>query len=320
MYGGWPAGTGRRRRADPADGAADVPGRRPPGPRDRRRHGRRHDRHASRCAHRRFGDRRLSPHRFASARSSRAPTATPSTSRPMKRDFWSFMGDSRVVHISAPPETRVVIANAGNINVTGLRADATVTSGAHFHPGDGISVRDFRGSLTATSPDGTIDVTDADCPQLHAHVVERAPHADAGTRAADRRVEQQRTRRGHGLAVARRQRREFQRPRVAGFRRRAPTRRSRPAQPTGACGVSGFAATAATYVTRRMMMKMTTTTRRRRRRCASARAAGGSTCVPATVVSISVRKAKAAWTTTSSRSSVSSVSSDCRWSVGSRAA
>jgi hypothetical protein len=81
-------------------------------------------------------------------------------------DFWSFIGDSRVVHITAPPETRVVIANAGDISVTGLRADATVTSGAHFRPGDGISVRDFRGSLTATSPDGTIDVTDADCPQL----------------------------------------------------------------------------------------------------------------------------------------------------------
>ena len=82
-------------------------------------------------------------------------------------DFWSFIGDSRVVHITAPPETRVVIVNGGNINVTGLRADATVTSGAHFHPGDGIIVRDFRGSLTATSPDGTIEVTDADCPQLH---------------------------------------------------------------------------------------------------------------------------------------------------------
>jgi hypothetical protein len=82
-------------------------------------------------------------------------------------DFWAFLGDSRIVHITVPSETRVVIANAGNINLTGLRADATVTSGAHFHPGDGISVRDFRGSLTATSPDGTIEVTDADCPQLH---------------------------------------------------------------------------------------------------------------------------------------------------------
>ncbi len=70
------------------------------------------------------------------------------------------------MHITAPPETRVVIANAGDITLTGLRADATVTSGAHFHPGDGISIRDFRGSLTATSPDGTIDITDADCPQL----------------------------------------------------------------------------------------------------------------------------------------------------------
>jgi hypothetical protein len=82
-------------------------------------------------------------------------------------DFWAWLGDSRVVHITAPPETRVVIANGGNIRLTGLRADATVTSGAHFHAGDGISIRDFRGSLTATSPDGRIDVTDADCPQLH---------------------------------------------------------------------------------------------------------------------------------------------------------
>ena len=82
-------------------------------------------------------------------------------------DFWAFLGDSRVVHVTAPPQTRVVITNAGNINVTGLRADATVNSGAHFHPGDGITVQDFRGSLTATSPDGTIDVIDADCPELH---------------------------------------------------------------------------------------------------------------------------------------------------------
>lgn len=82
-------------------------------------------------------------------------------------DAWSFLGDSRTVHVSAPPETAVVIANAGNVTVNGLRADATISSGAHFHREDGITVRDFRGSLTAASSSGNLEVIDADCPELH---------------------------------------------------------------------------------------------------------------------------------------------------------
>jgi hypothetical protein len=85
-------------------------------------------------------------------------------------DFWSFLGDSRTVDVTVPPATAVVIANAGNVTATGLRADATINSGAHFHRGDGIRVRDFRGSLTATNADGRIEITDADCPTLHVSV------------------------------------------------------------------------------------------------------------------------------------------------------
>lgn len=81
-------------------------------------------------------------------------------------DFWSFMGDSRVIHISAPPETAVGIVNAGNVTVTGLRADATIVSGAHFRSEDGIRVRDFQGRLSATADGGTIDISDAVSPDL----------------------------------------------------------------------------------------------------------------------------------------------------------
>ena len=82
-------------------------------------------------------------------------------------DAWSFLGDSRTVHISVPPATAVVVANAGNVTATGLRADATINSGAHFHRDDGITVRDFRGSLTAASSSGNLEVIDADCLELH---------------------------------------------------------------------------------------------------------------------------------------------------------
>jgi hypothetical protein len=82
-------------------------------------------------------------------------------------DFWSFMGDSRVIHISAPAATTVGIVNAGNVTVTGLRAAATIVSGAHFRSDDGIRVRDFQGSLSATVDGGTIDIADAVCSDLH---------------------------------------------------------------------------------------------------------------------------------------------------------
>ncbi|MGA2395976.1 MAG: DUF4097 family beta strand repeat-containing protein [Candidatus Lustribacter sp.] len=82
-------------------------------------------------------------------------------------DFWSFMGDSRVIHISVPAATTVGIVNAGNVTVTGLRADATIVSGAHFRSEDGIRVRDFQGTLNASADGGTIDIADAECPDLH---------------------------------------------------------------------------------------------------------------------------------------------------------
>jgi len=81
-------------------------------------------------------------------------------------DFWSFMGDSRIIHISVPAATAVGIANAGNVIMSGLRADATVVSGAHFRSEDGIRVRDFQGTLSATTDGGTIDIADAVCPDL----------------------------------------------------------------------------------------------------------------------------------------------------------
>lgn len=82
-------------------------------------------------------------------------------------DFWSFMGDSRIIHISAPAATTVGIVNAGNVTLTGLRADATIVSGAHFRSDDGIRVRDFHGALSASAGDGVIDIADAVCPDLH---------------------------------------------------------------------------------------------------------------------------------------------------------
>jgi hypothetical protein len=82
-------------------------------------------------------------------------------------DPWSFLGDSRTVHITAPPTTAVVITQAGNVAANGLRGDMTIHSSASTRFGDGIVVRDFRGSLTATTSDGNLDVLDADCTELH---------------------------------------------------------------------------------------------------------------------------------------------------------
>jgi hypothetical protein len=82
-------------------------------------------------------------------------------------DPWSFLGDSRTVHITAPPATALVIGHAGNITANGLRGDATIHSSASMRFSDGIVVRDFRGSLTATTSNGNLDVVDADCTELH---------------------------------------------------------------------------------------------------------------------------------------------------------
>ena len=135
-------------------------------------------------------------------------------------DAWSFFGDSRTVHVTVPPATAVTIEHAGNIVVTGLRADATINSDASFHPGDGIRVNDFRGSLTATSPDErNVDVTDADCPDLarHGHRTD----ASRCTRVRAQRIEASSSngpRRRHGIAVARRPGHQFERPRFARLR------------------------------------------------------------------------------------------------------
>jgi hypothetical protein len=73
-----------------------------------------------------------------------------------------FYVDDRNVHVIVPPETRVIVEQAGDIDAGGLRAAASFES-SH---GD-ITIRDFRGPLSATSSDGRLEVSDADCPTLH---------------------------------------------------------------------------------------------------------------------------------------------------------
>jgi hypothetical protein len=71
--------------------------------------------------------------------------------------------DDRNVHVIVPPATRIIVEEAGDIVASGLRASASFDS-----PHGWITVRDFHGDLTATSSNGHIDVSDADCPTLHA--------------------------------------------------------------------------------------------------------------------------------------------------------
>jgi hypothetical protein len=71
--------------------------------------------------------------------------------------------DERNVHVTVPPQTRVIVEQAGDISATGLRADASFDS-----PNGGIAISDFRGELTATSSDGHVEVSDADCTTLRA--------------------------------------------------------------------------------------------------------------------------------------------------------
>jgi DUF4097 and DUF4098 domain-containing protein YvlB len=75
----------------------------------------------------------------------------------------SMYVDDRNVHVTVPPATRVTVERAGDITASGLRAAASFDS-----PNGGIVISDFRGALTATSDDGHVEVSDADCPTLHA--------------------------------------------------------------------------------------------------------------------------------------------------------
>jgi len=70
--------------------------------------------------------------------------------------------DDRNIHVVVPPETRVIVEQAGDIDASGLRAAASFES-SH---GD-ITIRDFRGPLSATSSDGRLEISDADSPTLH---------------------------------------------------------------------------------------------------------------------------------------------------------
>jgi Putative adhesin len=74
----------------------------------------------------------------------------------------SFYMDDRNVHVIVPPATRVVVESAGDIIAGGLRAAASFDSPHGF-----ITVRDFRGELTATSADGHVEISNADCTSLH---------------------------------------------------------------------------------------------------------------------------------------------------------
>jgi hypothetical protein len=73
-----------------------------------------------------------------------------------------FYVDDRNVHVIVPPATRVIVEQAGDIDAGGLRAAASFES-SHGN----ITVRDFRGQLSATSSDGRLEISDADCPTLH---------------------------------------------------------------------------------------------------------------------------------------------------------
>jgi hypothetical protein len=74
----------------------------------------------------------------------------------------NFYVDDRNVHVTVPPATRIVVVSAGDIAATGLRAAASFDSQHGF-----ITVRDFRGELTATSADGHVEISNADCTSLH---------------------------------------------------------------------------------------------------------------------------------------------------------
>lgn len=72
-----------------------------------------------------------------------------------------FQEDDRNVHVIVPPQTRIQVISAGDIVAGGLR------SGASFESYGVVKVSDFRGDLSATSSNGHIEISDADCSSLH---------------------------------------------------------------------------------------------------------------------------------------------------------
>jgi hypothetical protein len=72
-----------------------------------------------------------------------------------------FQADDRNVHVTVPPETRIVVESAGDIVAGGLRAAASF-AGEGF-----VKINDFQGDLSATSSNGHIEITDASCSALH---------------------------------------------------------------------------------------------------------------------------------------------------------
>jgi hypothetical protein len=101
-----------------------------------------------------------------------------------------FYVDDRNVHVTVPPNTRVTVDSAGDITAHGLRAEASFDS-----PHGDIEVRDFRGSLEATSADGHVEITDAQCPTLHVSssngrvVLRRVTAAQINASSSNGRVE-----------------------------------------------------------------------------------------------------------------------------------
>jgi hypothetical protein len=72
-----------------------------------------------------------------------------------------FQADDRNVHVTVPPGTRIIVESAGDIRATGLRGPVSMS-------GDGfIDVTDVRGDLSASSSNGHVEITDADCPTMH---------------------------------------------------------------------------------------------------------------------------------------------------------
>lgn len=84
------------------------------------------------------------------------------TARDRNSDASAYI-DERNVHVTVPPETRVTVERAGNITAGGLRAPGSFDS-----PNGHIDITDFHGELTATADNGHVEISDSDCPALHA--------------------------------------------------------------------------------------------------------------------------------------------------------
>ena len=107
-----------------------------------------------------------------------------------------FGSEKLTLHIAAPPNTRISVSDAGDVTLAGFRAATSLDSR------DGaIDVHDFHGDLTATTSEGRIDVSDADCSTLHVSsadgrvVLTRVRAAQIDASSSNGRVE------GSGLAL-----------------------------------------------------------------------------------------------------------------------